>query len=370
MSVRFQKIFLVLESTLTLRRNANAFPVHHDGHIGRGRHAPWSLHHCRSTNPWWRHFGASWSSSAPQFGPDSDGYSAWYSTRCRNHRSTDRNPTDRRRSSRSSPARWSDIIDDSPLVPATVSEHHFSLTNGFQALPRWSRRPWAEDPQHRRTDWPHAAYRWCSTYPPLPVLPHSEPNAPPSTATNPACATPGCIDIDALIKKVSRSLREDFLHLPATADPPDDDATRCRSLDPAEATPDPTAPAPTSRHAPTICYQLSDTPHHLQSALHPVVHTGPTTIAPLTRPPAKPPDPTASQPSVPKHFQQPSNHRKHQITPPGPLAPPPKRTRITSYFRPLYGGSVSPSPSIPLPPFNPVLMDTPDKYTQHNFRPP
>jgi len=206
--------------------------------------------------------------------------------------------------------------------------------------------------------------------PPLPVLPHSEPNAPPSTATNPACATPGCIDIDALIKKVSRSLREDFLHLPATADPPDDDATRCRSLDPAKATPDPTAPAHTSRHAPTICYQLSDTPHHLQSALHPVVHTGPTTIAPLTRPPAKPPDPTASQPSVPKHFQQPSNHRKHQITPPGPLAPPPKRTRITSYFRPLYGSSVSPSPSIPLPPFNPVLMDTPDKYTQHNFRPP
>jgi len=160
--------------------------------------------------------------------------------------------------------------------------------------------------------------------PPLLALPHPEPNASPSTATNPACATPGCIDIDALIEKVSHSLREDFLHLPATTDPPDDNATQCRSLDPAEATLDPTAPAPTSCHAPTICCQLSDTPHHLQSTLHPVAHAGPTTIAPLTHPPAKPPDPTASQPSVPKCSLPPSNHRKHQITPPGPLAPPPK----------------------------------------------
>jgi len=51
-----------------------------------------------------------------------------------------------------------------------------------------------------------------------------------SNATNPALDTPGCTYLDALFKKVCRSLREDFLHLPATADPPDDDATPFQRL--------------------------------------------------------------------------------------------------------------------------------------------
>jgi len=92
--------------------------------------------------------------------------------------------------------------------------------------------------------------------------------------------------------------------------------------------------------------------------------------SPIVCLPAKLLDLNASQQSIPKHFKKPSNHCKHQTTPPSPLAPPPKCARITSYFRPHPGGSVTPSPSLPLPPFNPVLMCTPDKYTQHNFCPP
>jgi len=223
----------------------------------------------------------------------------------------------------------------------------------------------------------------------LPALPHSEPPVPSSNATNPALEPYGCTKIDALIKKVSRSLREDFLHLPATADPPNDDATRfqrptkaaldlppvemdalereirCRSLEPVEPT-----PAPTSCHAPTTYCQPSDTPHHPQPALHPVIHPGTTITVSTVRPPAKPPDLTVPQQSVCVPSKKPSNHRKHRPIPPGPLAPPPKRARITSYFRPHPDSSMSPSPSQPLPPFNPVLLCTPDKYTQHNFRPP
>jgi len=64
----------------------------------------------------------------------------------------------------------------------------------------------------------------------LSVLPPSGPPVSSSNSTNPAPATPGCTDLDALITKVHHSLREDFLHLPATADPPDDDATPFQCL--------------------------------------------------------------------------------------------------------------------------------------------
>jgi len=225
--------------------------------------------------------------------------------------------------------------------------------------------------------------------PPSPILPPSESPAPSSTATNPGLQTPARVDIDALINKVRRSLREDFLHLPATDAPPDDDDTpsqrltkaaldlppvdlnalerkiRCSSFELDDLT-----YAPTSCHDPTISCQPPVIPHHPQPVLHHVVHPDTNTTAPVVRPPAKPPDPDASPQSVPKCFQKPSNHRKHRTTPPDSLAPTPKRARITSYFCPNPGGSVPPSPSLSLPPFNPVLMCPPDKHTHHNFRPP
>jgi len=221
----------------------------------------------------------------------------------------------------------------------------------------------------------------------LPVLPPSGPPVSSSNSTNPVLDTPGCTDLDALITKVRRSLREDFLHLPATADPPDDDATSFQCLNKTaldlppvdmdalerkirrrSAELDESTPAPTSCCDPTIYCRPLDTHHRLQPVSRPVVCPDTTTTAPIVRPPAKPPDPHTSQQSVHKPSKKPSNHRKHRSTPPGPLARPPKRTRITSYFRPHPDGSVPPSPSLPLPPFNPVLMCT-DKYTQHNFRP-
>jgi len=57
---------------------------------------------------------------------------------------------------------------------------------------------------------------------PLPVLPPPGPPVSSSNPTNPVTNTPGRTDLDALIAKVRRSLREDFLHLPATADPASD----------------------------------------------------------------------------------------------------------------------------------------------------
>jgi len=53
---------------------------------------------------------------------------------------------------------------------------------------------------------------------PLPVFPPSEPPALSSNITHPVLLTHSRIDLDALIEKVSRSLREDFLHLPAADD--------------------------------------------------------------------------------------------------------------------------------------------------------
>ncbi len=127
---------------------------------------------------------------------------------------------------------------------------------------------------------------------------------------------------------------------------------------------------PTPCHAPAPLGQPPDILHHPQPTSQTAVHPD-LTIAPYTmHTPAKTLDPDALPHSVPKPLMKPSNHCKHRATPPSPLAPPPKRARITSYFSSHPGGSVPPSPSIPLPPFNPVLMHTPDKYTQQNFHPP
>jgi len=221
------------------------------------------------------------------------------------------------------------------------------------------------------------------------VLLPSELPVPSPNFTNPALDTPGRTDLDALIAKVRCSLREDFLHLPATDDTPADDVTsfqrlnttaldlppvnmdklerkiQCRSVELDDST-----PAPTSCRDPTpYCHPL-DIHHCLQPELHPVVCPGTTTTAPMVHLPAKPPDPNATQQSVHKDLTKPSNHCKHQTTPHGSSAPLPKCAHITSYLRLNPGNSVSTSPSLPLPPFNPVLMCTPDKYTQHNFRPP
>jgi len=64
----------------------------------------------------------------------------------------------------------------------------------------------------------------------LPVLLPSELPVPSPNFTNPALDTPGRTDLDALIAKVRCSLREDFLHLPATDDTPADDVTSFQRL--------------------------------------------------------------------------------------------------------------------------------------------
>jgi len=172
----------------------------------------------------------------------------------------------------------------------------------------------------------------------------SDPNFPP-------------VDMDALERKIRRQLL-------TQSDEP--------TLDP------PSSPALSTSGLPL------DTPPHSQLETNPAEHPDHTTITlhptkPLAKP-RVPPDPhqptipnlpavelpTTNNLPVPKTLR-PKPRRK---TPPSPSARPSKQARITLYFSTHPSGPLSPCPSTPLPPFNPVPMCTPDKYTQHNFCPP
>ena len=216
------------------------------------------------------------------------------------------------------------------------------------------------------------------------------------------------IDLDALERKI-RSIGEKIDRLLSVTDGAkvnDDDTPYQRLL---KAASDPTLPpvdmdalerkirsqllsnldAPTPE-PPTPSSDLSPYGHYpgtsprLQLDMNPAVHPDHATTTPaLTHPIAKPrvpPDP--HQPAIPNLLDtdpivnnnlpvpQPLRPTLRRKPPPSLSALPSKRARITSYLCTLPGGPPSPSPSIPLPPFNPVLMCTSDKYTQHNFRPP
>jgi len=235
---------------------------------------------------------------------------------------------------------------------------------------------------------------------------------PPCSPSNLSPATP-CprVDLDAIERKIRRSLAEDFLHLPAHDDPPQPSLwliilRQAASLPPptpvdldalamkiqkslqddfCHLTDNPPAPVP----SPHLTAMLPATTIPLPALIDPTVPVHPSNLIPTPPPPAAPPDvPIRVPPDPPTPNNLPDAScvapiadnsltvpptllpKLRRKPTPSPSAPPSKRARITSYFSPLPSGPVIPCPSTPLPPFRPVLMCTPDKYTQHNFRPP
>jgi len=171
--------------------------------------------------------------------------------------------------------------------------------------------------------------------------------------------SPTPVDLDALEMKIQKSLQDDFCHL--EANPPDSaPPTHLTTLLPATTTP---LPALTVPMVPLLPSNLVQTPTPPAAPLDvPIwVPTDPPTLNNL---------PDVSSLVTKNQLESPAilpTLRCKQ--PPGPLAPSPKCAHVTFYSSSHPGGSSSPSHTMPLPPFHPVLMTTPDKYTQHNFCP-
>jgi len=247
---------------------------------------------------------------------------------------------------------------------------------------------------------------------PAPLSPLDSDDHPPCSPSNLSPATPRPrIDLDAIERKIRRSLAEDFLHLPADDDPPQPSlwlvVLRKAALLPPPTPVDldalamkiqkslqddfchlaahPPAPVP----SPHLTTMLPATTTSLPALIDPKVPSHPSNLIPTPPPPAAPPDvPIRVPPDPPTPNNLPdascvapiANNslsvpqtllpKLRRKPTPSHSAPPSKRARITSYFSPLPSGPVIPCPSTSLPPFNPVPMCTPDKYTQHNFRPP
>jgi len=174
---------------------------------------------------------------------------------------------------------------------------------------------------------------------------------------------PTPVDMDALEVKIWKSLKEDLCHL--AAKPPDPaPPTDLATLLPAATTP---LPALTAPLVPLLLSNPAQTPTPPAAPPDVPVWVPPDPPPPNNLPDVSPVAPIANNNLPVSTTILPKPRRK---LPPSSLAPLPKRARITLYFSPHPGGSLSPSSSTPLPPFHPVLMCTPDKYTQHNFRPP
>jgi len=250
------------------------------------------------------------------------------------------------------------IHHDLPTPPTPPNSAVHSLCNpttspdtshprvDLDAIERKIRRSLAEDFLHLPAD----------DGPPQPTLwqivLHKAASLPPPTP----------VDLDALEMKIRKSLKDDFCHL--AAKPPDPaPPTDLATLLPAATTP---LPALTVPLVPLLLSNPAPAPTPPAAPPDVPVWVPPDPPPPNNLPEVSPVAPIANNNLPVSKTILPQPRRK---PPPSSSAPPPKRARITSYFSPHPGGSLSPSSSTPLPPFHPVLMYTPDKYTQHNFHP-